>query len=68
MDVLPGLAQARSEYENDANDRDPCDRCDCIGCRIPDTYCVTSCPVRDDWPDEPDDRGNGRPLPAPRWA
>ena len=44
------------------------DRRDCIGCRIPDTYCVTSCPVRDDWPDEPDDRGRGRPLPAPRWT
>ena len=62
MDDLPGLAQTRSEHGNDANGRD------CIGCRIPDTYCVTSCPFRDDWPDEPDDRGRGRPLPAPRWA
>ena len=42
------------------------DRRDCIGCRIPDTYCATSCPVRDDWPDEPDDRGHGRPLVG-RW-
>ena len=40
---------------------------ECIGCPIPEAECI-ACPVRDDWPDEPDDRGNGRPLPAPRWA
>ncbi|MEN6342185.1 MAG: hypothetical protein ABFC89_06445 [Methanospirillum sp.] len=38
---------------------------ECIGCGVPETDC-RRCPRRDDWPDEPDDRGRGRPL-RPRW-
>jgi hypothetical protein len=38
---------------------------DCPGCKAPEADCL-ACPARDDWPDEPDDRGLGRPL-VKRW-
>ena len=55
--MLPGLRLARSEYENDANDRDPCERCE--DCRGPD--CLYWDPD-----DEPDDRYRGPALRS-RW-
>ena len=56
--MLPGLSLARSEYENDANDRDPCDTCE-GDCRGPD------CMFWDG--DEPDPRG-GPGLRLRRWS
>jgi len=57
--MLPGLALARSEYENDANDRGPCFTCE-GDCRGPD------CLFWDG--DEPDTRGCGPGLRSRGWS